>query len=393
MRHIKLAAVAATAALAAGCTSAYADTPAPAQQHKGWPAVCATGSNGQCSITNQAATVPDAVTVTPRVNVLPVVVSTSAATITVRFLKAGSTAAFVGAVSFDVHVDYTPVPPTTAPTTAPTTQPTTPAPPTSPTPTPTDTPPTGTPGGGFPDATTTGVPAGVTLTAYTGPTTVPANTTISGKDITGCLVIGGDGVTIVNSRVHGDCAYVVDSYGHTGTPLKITDSEVYCTGDGGTGVGEENVTLLRVNIHSCENGLDVNTKFSVTDSYIHDLYQSDVAHSDGAQIWAKATGLLFEHNTIYAGGNYNGTIVNGTSSIIMPQSADGGVINSTVDDNQFSGGAYSLYCVQNGPGTNLKITNNHFTSLWEPKGGEFGPWTDCEDEIHSGNTLDGKALD
>lgn len=378
MKPYKIAVLGASLLLA-GCSQAQAATTPPAQQAAGWHATCTTNSSGVCSIANTTGVNPDAVTITVRQSVTGYVRTSTATTISLQFLQQAKTAAFVGAVSFDVHVDYTPVSPTTVPTTTPAT--------TSPTP------------AGFPDASTTGVPAGTALTAYTGPETVPANTVIDGKDVHGCLVIGGTGVVIRNSKIHGDCFYVIDNYAHPGTPLTVQDSEVFCDRNGaamsGTGIGEEDVTAVRVDVHSCENGFDINHAFTVQDSYVHDLFQSDQAHSDGAQVSDAGHDVKFLHNRIYSGGSYNGTIVNGTSSIITPRASVGGASNVTIDGNLFSGGAYSLYCVQAGPGTNFRVTNNRFSTLWASKGGVFGPWTDCEDETHSGNAWyeSGQPLD
>jgi hypothetical protein len=361
----------------------------PAQQSAGWHATCTTASTGVCSITNTTGVNPDSVTLTTRMFVTVYVKTSTATTITVQALKVNTTAAYVGVLNFDVHVDYTPAGPTTPPTTPTTTPPTT-APTTPPT-----TPPTTGPTGSYPDAGSTGVPAGTTLTAYTGPDTVPAGTTIDSKDISTCLSIGGAGVTIKNSKVHGACGYVIDNYGHSGTPLTIVDSEIYCTGNGGTAIGEENVVTARVNVHGCENGYDINKDFTVQDSYIHDLYQSSEAHSDGAQVSDGGSNIKFLHNRIYAGGNYNGTVVNGTSAIITPRASVGGASNVTIDGNLMAGGAYTLYCVQSGKGTNFVVTNNRFSTIWASKGGVYGPWTDCDDETHSGNAMyeSGQPLD
>ena len=38
-----------------------------------------------------------------------------------------------------------------------------------------------------------------------------------------------------------------------------------------------------MNIHGCENGLDIDQNITVEDSYIHDLYNGAEAHTDGIQ--------------------------------------------------------------------------------------------------------------
>jgi hypothetical protein len=268
-------------------------------------------------------------------------------------------------------------PPTTAPTTPPTTSP---------------------PATDFPDASNTGVPSGVTLAAYTGPMTINSNTTIDSKDISGCLLVTGGVVTIKNSKIHGDCFYVVDATAPA--TLTIQDSDIAClTSAGnpmnGTAIGEENFTANRVNVHSCENGFDINGNSAISDSYIHDLFQSGEAHTDGAQLVAGAHDVNFQHNTIYSGTNTNGTIVNGTSSIMTRELQYGQVKNITINNNLLSGGAYALYCQQQGKASNQVVTNNRFSTKFASKGGVYGPWTDCEDETHSGNKWyeSGVALD
>jgi hypothetical protein len=77
----------------------------------------------------------------------------------------------------------------------------------------------------FPDASNTGVPAGIVLTDYVGPTTVTqAGTVIDAKTIRGKLVIAADNVTIKRSKVLG----TIDS-DRPGSHVTILDSEI----DGG----------------------------------------------------------------------------------------------------------------------------------------------------------------
>ena len=62
----------------------------------------------------------------------------------------------------------------------------------------------------FPDASNTGVPAGVTLSAYTGPSAITQpGTVIDGKLVKTCLVIRADNVTIRNSLLQSRCFFNV----------------------------------------------------------------------------------------------------------------------------------------------------------------------------------------
>ncbi len=126
----------------------------------------------------------------------------------------------------------TTVPPTTIPPTRPTTIPP--------------------PSGGLPDASNTGVPAGVTLTPYSGPSTLAAGTVIDSKLITQCLKITQPNVIIRSSRIQTGCFYGIDVEVSSG-PALIEDSEVICSG-GGNGIGEWGFVVRRVEIRDCENG-------------------------------------------------------------------------------------------------------------------------------------------
>ena len=103
-----------------------------------------------------------------------------------------------------------------------------------------------------------------------------------------------------------------------------------------------------------------------------------VAHTDGAQITPVGRDVSFIHNTIYSN--------DGTSAIITPLASTGIVTNVLIKDNLLAGGAYTLYCQQSGSGNDYRVIGNHFSTIFYPKVGAYGPWTDCEDETEvSGN--------
>ena len=244
---------------------------------------------------------------------------------------------------------------------------------------------------GFPGADNTGVPAGTPLSAYTGPSNIRTpNTVIDGKTL-GCIEVSAPGVVIRNSRIScpdGFYAVYVDDQISTQTLLTIEDSEITC-GAAGTAAADSDITLRRVNIHDCENGLSVNQNVTVEDSYIHDLTTSAEAHPDGIQFaaghWNGSSyvccvlDLTIRHNTIY-GQNSDGSPAN--AAII---SGRGGDTNILIENNLFAGGGYTLYCEQDAKGTNYRVLNNHFSTRFSAKVGFYGPSTDCSDETQSGN--------
>jgi hypothetical protein len=239
------------------------------------------------------------------------------------------------------------------------------------------------------------VPFGTLLTNYTGPATVSTpGTVIDGKKI-GCIEVTVPGVIIRNSKIScGNSApdVVTSADGdYTGTPLLIEDSEIDCKNTGGTAVGDTNITARRLNIHGCENGFDVDANVTVEDSYMHDLFNSAAAHTDGiqfayghyvnGQVVQGAINVTITHNTIYGMG-VDGSF--GTSAIITNR---GGDTNVLIQDNLLAGGAFTLYCEQGATGKNYRVLDNHFSRKFGSNVGAYGPSTDCSDETQSGNVV------
>jgi hypothetical protein len=234
----------------------------------------------------------------------------------------------------------------------------------------------------YPSANCTGVPAGTSLTVHDGDLEVGrANTVIDSHDVRGCVLVNAPGVVIRRSKMN--CvSSAADSY--SGAAVVLEDVEIDCgNSKGTTAVADYNFAIRRANIHSCENGFDIDGSATIRDSYIHDLVPYDPAtdpHTDGAQITPVGRNITILHNTIYAG--------NGTSAVISPNVADGVVSNVLIQDNLMAGGAYTLYCQQDGPGNNYRVINNHFSTVTYPDVGDFGAWTECEDEVQvTGNVF------
>ena len=221
---------------------------------------------------------------------------------------------------------------------------------------------------GLPDATNTGVPPGTSLRTHSGDITVKtAGTVIDRQDIRGCVRVQAPGVVIRRSKIACRNFPVVASFNgeYSGTGLVVEDSEISCLDTNGTGLSDTNVTARRLDIHGCENGFDIDASFIVQDSYIHDLYQSSEAHTDGIQL-AGGAHLRINHNTIFSN--------NGNSAIISHRTDNSDVV---VSNNLMAGGAYTFYCPSE-TSQNFRVIGNRVATLFYPKGGAFGPWTYCE---------------
>jgi hypothetical protein len=249
----------------------------------------------------------------------------------------------------------------------------------------------------FPDASCTGVPAGTSLTVVSGDMDITAaNTVISGKDIRGCITVSAPGVVIKNSKVtctSGGDAILSEDGTYGGNPLVIQDSEISCGNKTGmTAIGDTNFTTYRLNIHGCENGYDIDAYADIEDNYIHDLANSADSHTDGIQfavghyasVGSKtvingALNVTINHNTILSKG------VDGTDTTSAIISNRGGDTNVLIQNNLLAGGAYTLYCEQNATGINYRVIGNHFSTLYHPTVGAYGPSDSCSDETMSGN--------
>jgi hypothetical protein len=196
------------------------------------------------------------------------------------------------------------------------------------------------------------VPAGTSLTPQVGNLTVSAdNTVVNAIDTSGCVTVTGVGVTIKNSKV--GCIVVDGAADDPANPrLTIQDVEIVCPiGAWNTGIRFDNFIAIRVNIHGCENGLDIGSHVTLRDSYIHDLAVGPEYHTDGIQ--GTPTDSTIEHNTIYGID---------TSAIGFNSSAYGTVL---IKNNLLAGGAYTLYCPKGGiPG--FQVIDNRFSTLFYP---------------------------
>ncbi|HMO11714.1 MAG TPA: hypothetical protein PKB06_09485, partial [Actinotalea sp.] len=233
---------------------------------------------------------------------------------------------------------------------------------------------------GFPNASTTGVPAGVTLTAYTGPSRITqAGTVIDGKLITTPLVItaSANNVTIKNSKIQASGFFLVLN-DEGATNLQIIDTEIDGRGNtaNDSAVAGRNYTLTRVNIHSTVDGIKLGSNVTVQDSYIHDLVIGNGSHNDGMQSLG-SNDVVIKNNTIIVG---NGS----TSAIILSTGSAQSMKRITIEGNLLGGGAYTVYGgyfrgVDN-PAVVSEVTirNNRITTQVHPNGGAYGPFTSVD---------------
>ena len=208
---------------------------------------------------------------------------------------------------------------------------------------------------GWPDASNTGVPAGTTLTNYTGPTTITvAGTTIDSKTINSELAIQAANVTIRKCRLTSTGYWGVRSDSHAFT---VIDSEI--SGALNSAIAcDKGGTFTRLNIHDADNGMQVGGTGTITDCYIWGLKNGPEAHPDAVAMQGGTNGMNIQHCTIIGAGN----------AAVYVNNDWGNNNDITVNNCQLltvDGGDKAVYTVfvdqktaKSGKITNVRFTNN-----------------------------------
>jgi hypothetical protein len=199
-----------------------------------------------------------------------------------------------------------------------------------------------------------GVPAGLALKRYTGPTTITKNgTVIDGMDIQAPLRIAAANVIITRSLIHGTqndfTAILVD-----GGSANISASTLSGTDDGIEG---DNYTAVRVEVTKLgSDGFKLGNNVHIDQAWCHDDSPTPLSHADCVQM---QSGVVNSSVT-------NSWLDGGTNSAIflspdLGPDSDGPVL---INNNVLGNGTYTLYCVDGNHGEyyvkNITITNNRF---------------------------------
>ncbi|MET4120490.1 hypothetical protein ABIB90_007550 [Bradyrhizobium sp. JR4.1] len=244
---------------------------------------------------------------------------------------------------------------------------------------------TTTPNGGWPDATNTGLPPGVTLTASGNLVITQAGTVISGLNIQGTVTIEAPNVTLENCKITSDSWFIVNTNDQAGAVVKNCEINGLGGTSGNVGINGEG-TFVGNNIYNVENGINVAGSNSgstvIQNNYIHDMKAAGSPHYDGIQIDGGVSNVTIEHNTVI---NENGSV-----SAIMIDNYWGPISNISVDNNLLVGGGFTVYnadIFSGGSVTGVSFTNNHMAS------GQYG-YTSfyTTNPTYTGNVNDGSTL-
>ena len=264
---------------------------------------------------------------------------------------------------------------------------------------------------GYPDASTTGVPAGVTLK------NVPGDVS-SGPgwayDPRGWVAITGNGAVFDGYAVATDVSLSVEasnvtvrnvrlnvsgeSFGialrHTAN-VTITNTEI-TSPSASTGrllVGIKDIygdstglQVLRTNISRTSTGIQVESGL-LQDNYIHDMGYKAGDHINGTTSNGGTDLLTIRHNTVF-------NQIDQTDAVSLFQDF-GPQANRVIDNNLLAGGGYTLYAGANAGresgATNIHVTNNRFARTFYTNGGSYGPLAAYVSG--QGNTFTGNVWD
>jgi hypothetical protein len=256
---------------------------------------------------------------------------------------------------------------------------------------------------GFPDATNAGVPVGTVLKKV--PEQVSSgtgwawdsrgwvevsgtNAVFEGYDVAANVNVTGAGASIRNNRIH-------QANGMFGVSVRRADNvtiqgnTIYGGSAGAdrmmVGVkdiygGSANLKVLGNDIYWTSTGVQTDAGL-IQDNYIHDMGYAPGDHLNGTTSNGGTTQLTIRHNTVF-------NAFQQTDAISLFQDF-GTQANRLIDNNLLAGGGYTLYSGSGStaPSSNIKITNNRFSTLYHPNGGYYGPVT-AYAPTGTGNTWD-----
>ncbi|WP_329677218.1 hypothetical protein [Cellulomonas sp.] len=189
---------------------------------------------------------------------------------------------------------------------------------------------------GFPDASTTGVPAGTSLTPSGSITISQDGAVIDSLQITGTVTVNANNVTIRRTLIKNTGSIPVRV---NGSGLVMEDSEIDGQGGGNPAVAYSNYTLRRVNIHDVAEGPRISGgNVTIEASYIHNVLQVGTNHTDAVQSTG-GSNIVLRGNTIQANNPQTGTYGNAAFQYGEENSP---IRACTVEGNLFDGGNVTI---------------------------------------------------
>lgn len=212
----------------------------------------------------------------------------------------------------------------------------------------------------WPGRSNTGVPVGTTLRASGSVTITTPGAVVDGLDVTGCIYVNADNVTIRRSRVTSTgCLSAIQN---NARGLRVEDTEINGNLGHGHCIAWESYTLLRSNLYGCRIGGYLGSNVTIESSWIHDLSVLPGDHDDGLQACGATPTVT---NVVIRGNNIEPVAPGKGVSAAIKLGTELGTINGVViDRNRLDGGGFSFYGGYDPQGSgvaqNVVFTNNTF---------------------------------
>jgi hypothetical protein len=261
---------------------------------------------------------------------------------------------------------------------------------------------------GYPDATNTGVPAGVGLVSVpdqqrSGPgwawddrgwlAVTGDGAVLDGLLVRAAIDVTADNITIRNTRIITSGEGWGVALRHTAN-VTIQDSEIFspeATGNRRLMVGIKDIygdstglQILRNEIYHTSTGVQIEGGL-IADNYIHDLGYKAGDHLNGTTSNGGTRALTIRHNTIFNQRDQTDAI-----SLFQDFGNQG---NRTIENNLVAGGGYTVYGGGGSQTTfNIRIVNNRFARTFHPRSGYFGAVAAFE-RTGPGNVWSGNVWD
>jgi len=240
-------------------------------------------------------------------------------------------------------------------------------------------------GGAWPNAGSTGVPAGVALSTYTGPCVVTTpNTVIDAKTINCDLEVRTANVTIKRSHINGTVLLDSDLSGSSAWSYTLVDSEVNAGLRQLPAVSYGNMTVLRSEIVGGATSVQCGEKAvscTVQDSWLHgQLIPNDQHWHLGGFLSNGGRNIRIRHNTIICDTPENSVGDGCTGDLNLL--GDFAAIQDVVVDSNYLGASVGMsFCLYGGDAlskpyphaNNVVVTNNVFARGTNGKCGAYGP--------------------
>jgi hypothetical protein len=238
----------------------------------------------------------------------------------------------------------------------------------------------------WPGPSNTGVPAGTTLSTYTGPCTVTADNTVIDAKTINCnpLEIQAKSVTVKRSKINGQ-VYINSDDARTSYNLNwsliMQDSEVNVGQVEEPAVFEGAMTLLRDNIHGGITSVQCGDKAAqciIQDSWLHgQLMPQGVDWHLGGFHSIGGTNYTITHNTVICDTPVN-NVGGGCSGDVVFIPYDKAISHALVQHNLMGANTSLSYCVYGGDKESYKATYMVFKDNIFQRGtnrlcGDYGP--------------------